>query len=141
MNTAFEQLNHGWNAEPNAPEPRVEVVGTELRLHFLLNSFQFDAFSEDDTATLRFADCWRYRLGGTNDEGWYSGRCRFSGLAPSWGEFYEVRGDLRISAAPADWHQLAPQPSQSRHFLFYLRDHTFECDAASWAIVLPKGAA
>lgn len=138
MSTTFEQLNIGWNAEPNAPEPRIELTGTELRLYFLVNPFQFPAYAEGEIATLRFSDCWRYRLGPTNDEGWYRGRCRFSRLAPSWGELYEVRGDLLEPAAPDDWHQIAPKPTQSRHYLFYLRDQTFECDATRWEVTLPE---
>ncbi len=138
MSTTFEQLNFGWNAEPNAPEPRAEVVGSGVWLHFLLNPYQFDAFEEGQSATLRFSNCWRYRLGATNDEGWYLGQCRFSKLAPSWGEFYEVRGDLQIAAAPNDWLLIAREPPESRHFLFYLRDGTFECDASDWSVELPE---
>ena len=85
----------------------------------------------------------------TNDEGWYRGQCRFSRLAPAWGEFYEVRGDLLLDFVPdpeefrSHGVQLEPRPLRwvtigepgvtSRHFLFYLRDQTFECDATDWS--------
>ncbi len=73
---------------------------------------------------LRFGGCARWRLGPTNDHGWYAGQCRYSCLAPAWGEFYEIKGadDLRLH--PSDWH-IPPM-------LFYLRDHTFECLAEDW---------
>ena len=62
------------------------------------------------------------------------GQCRFSKVAPAWGEFYEVFGDLRLERCPSDWHEVGrPQPS-GRHFLFYLRDSTFECDADDWSL-------
>ena len=44
----FAKLNDGWNAEPNAPYPRVKVVDEGVRLSFLLNPFQFSGLSEGD---------------------------------------------------------------------------------------------
>jgi hypothetical protein len=101
-------------------------------LGFYLNPFQFSEFAEEQRPQLRFPGAWRYRLGSTNDEGWYRGQCRFSAVAPAWGEFYEVTGDLRLSECPSDWKYVRNQPAGLlRHFLFYLRDETFECDAQS----------
>jgi hypothetical protein len=132
MSTIFHQLNIGWNAEPNAPAPRIYVEGTTAVLNFLLNYMVFRQFGPEDLGVLRFERCSRYRLGSTNDEGWHRGRCRFSAVAPKWGEFYEIAGDSMSEKAPDDWVQLAVQES-SRHFLFYLRDNTFECDAEDWS--------
>jgi hypothetical protein len=87
----------------------------------------------EDTGVLRFLSCERYRLGPTNDEGWYRGQCRFSKVAPRWGEFYEVSGDLRLQECPDGWVTVGPAHRTLRHFLFYFRDETFECDAAEWA--------
>jgi hypothetical protein len=50
-----------------------------------------------------FGIAGHYRLGGTNDEGWYVGQCRFSKVAPAWGEFYEVDGDLKLESSSDDW--------------------------------------
>jgi hypothetical protein len=132
--TAFSKLNDGWNAEPNAPHPQVWVDGVDLVLSFEMNPWQFPEYNEGDTGALRFRRCSRYRLGSTNDEGWYRGQCRFSGIAPEWGEFYEVKGDLRLLECPKDWVQVGPSSSQSRHFLFYFRSDTFECDAEDWSL-------
>lgn len=136
--THFKQLNNGWNAEPNAPEPAVRVQGREIILSFRMNPFKYPAFQEDDVGELHFSGCARYRLGPTNDEGWYRGQCRFSDVAPQWGEFYEVIGDLRDNDAPPGRIDLEPIQAGSRHFLFYLRDHTFECDAAEWSLQFRK---
>jgi hypothetical protein len=139
--TTFQQLNEGWNADPNAPQPRVGLEGKDLVLSFLLNPLQFPQFTLDDLGILRFIECQRYRLGPTNDEGWYFGKCRFSKVAPSWGEFYEVSGDLRLDRCPSDWIQLGNSERPLRHFLFYLKDETFECDASDWHFkVLKKEA-
>ena len=130
--TTFRQLNEGWNAEPNAPDPRVVVEGEDVVVSFLMNPFQFPQFGPEDVGKLRFVCCQRYRLGSTNDEGWYRGQCRFSKIAPNWGEFYEVGGDLRLAECPDDWVKLSSSQVSSRHFLFYFRDETFECDALDW---------
>jgi hypothetical protein len=150
MATTFTKLNEGWNAEPNGQEPSVYIQGSDLVFEFLLNGLMFPNYKNAEKGFLRFFNCWRYRLGETNDEGWYRGQCRFSRLAPEWGEFYEVHGDLLLDAIPnpeafrvrglelgpfsLDWMTLGEPPEDSRHFLFYLRDQTFECDASAWEL-------
>ena len=75
-----------------------------------------------------FVNSSRYRLGATNDEGWYLGKCRFSGIAPEWGEFYAVVGDPNSTDGPDDWVVVQSiSVPDCLHFLFYLRDSTFEC--------------
>jgi hypothetical protein len=136
----FTKLNEGWNAEPSDPCPAVSVEGRRLTLTFALNSYLYSQFAEGDKAEILFDEFWRYRLGKTNDEGWYRGQCRFSGISPKWGEFYSVDGDLRLDKAPNDWVTVGEQPdSRTQHFLFYFRDNTFECDAKDWALSLPAG--
>ncbi len=130
--TTFRKLNEGWNAEPNAPDPRVKVEGRDVVVSFLMNPFRFPQSSPENVGRLRFLSCQRYRLGAANDEGWYRGQCRFSKVAPQWGEFYEIEGDLRLSECPNDWVEVGPIQESSRHFLFYFRDETFECDASDW---------
>jgi hypothetical protein len=130
---SFHQLNSGWNAEPNAPEPSVEVAGPDMLLRFFLNPFQYPKFKEGDVGVVRFKACSRYRLGKTNDEGWYRGQCRYSRAAPAWGEFYELTGPDDVAAQPDDWMNASNEMS-GRHFLFYFRDATFECFAADWRI-------
>jgi len=134
MSTDFIHLNKNWNAEPNAPAEKIEITDEYLSLSFLLNPWEFEGFKEGHRAELRFYGCSKWRLGPTNDEGWYSGQCRFSKLAPSWGEFYEVKGNLPPEQASNEWHDIN-QGKGNRHFLFYLRDSTFECDAESYEFI------
>ena len=129
----FKQLNNGWNAEPNAPFPVVGQLGTDLLLQFALNAFQFTRFNEEDIGILRFHNCARYRLGPTNDEGWYMGQCRYRDSAPAWGEFYELSGEDDRLDEPRDWINLDGRPNDPRHFLFYLKDETFECITSNWS--------
>ncbi|MEM0967657.1 MAG: hypothetical protein AAGJ81_16030 [Verrucomicrobiota bacterium] len=132
METSFTQLNTDWNAEPNAPYPEVKIEGDKLELIFDLNYLQFCQFSEDQKGRIEFDGVIRYRLGQTNDEGWYDGQCRFSKIAPNWGEFYLIEGDSRMSESPDDWVIVGESDSERNHYLFYLRDETFECVAESW---------
>ena len=136
MATTFVQLNHGWNAEPNAPFPEVQLAGDSVVLRFLANPFQFPAFVQGQVLRLAFHGVWRYGFSSVNDEGWFLGQCRFSGIAPSWGEFYELSGDLKLDQCEVEWQYVCEgPPSAARHFLFYFRDETFECDAASWELL------
>jgi hypothetical protein len=128
----FTRLNDGWNAEPNAPHPKVAVIGTDVLLEFFINPFRFRQFDEEDSGIIRFFGCARYRLGGTNDEGWYRGQCRYSKVAPAWGEFYEISGPDPLLDKIDGWRIIDQESNGSRHFLFYLRDHTFECIAERW---------
>lgn len=133
--TKFVQLNDGWNAEPNAPHPKVTIDGDTVRLDLTANGFQFPDFAEEERVCLIFRAAQRYRLGPTNDEGWYKGQCRFSQAAPAWGEFYEVQGDLKLDEVSDEWHHISDANDEAtNHYLFYLRDETFECSALSWEL-------
>ena len=44
MAISFIHLNKEWNAEPNAPHPRVKIDGSTLELSFLLNPWAYTAF-------------------------------------------------------------------------------------------------
>ena len=134
MRTRFHQLNQGWNAEPYFPNPIIDVQGGDVALRFSVNALQFTEFHEGETGILRFVDCRRYRLGPPNDDGWYGGQCRFSRLAPEWGEFYLIVGDASLLDMPQDWHILSPPNDNGRHFLFHFRENTFECTAKQCVI-------
>jgi hypothetical protein len=50
------------------------------------------------------------------------------------GEFYEIIGDDPLKSAPLDWMRTVAGGWDGRHFLFYLRDETFECIADEWSL-------
>src|SRR5579864_3383402 len=129
---SFKRLNEGWNADPNAPFPKVRISGSRVQLRFLLNPFVYEV-PEGAVGCLTFQSCFAWRLGPTNDEGWYRGQCRYSKIAPAWGEFYELLGQDELRDQPSDWQKPTIPGDGERHFLFYLRDNTFECFAADWA--------
>ena len=137
----FIKLNEKWNAEPNAPSPHIEVEGNTLKLTFALNTFQFQQYGETDKGVLTFRGCRQYRLGPPNDEGFYSyNQSRYKKYGVSWGEFYRVQN--------SDWQQTFPEdrivvdesndPTNLNHYLFYLRDATFECIATDYSFEVVK---
>ena len=134
MNIEFIKLNENWNAEPNAPDEHITVVGNDVILEFTVNSQAYSHFAEDERLQLIFQSCSKFRLGTTNDEGWHMGKCRFVKLAPYWGDFYKVTGDLTKIPQPSDW-QLVNKHDSTSHYLFYLRDNTFECVAENYELV------
>ncbi|KQX32561.1 MULTISPECIES: hypothetical protein [Ensifer] len=128
---SFIQLNENWNADPNVPAVEVRAAGSLIQLCFRLALWGHPA-REDEIGYLTFGGCQAWRLGATNDEGWFRGQCRYSRLAPKWGEFYELVGDDPLRDQVSSWRP-APMPeTANRHFLFYLRDDTFECLARDW---------
>ena len=128
----WTKLNTTFDAEPNAPRPRVFVVGGNVTVRFFLNPFVRSDVHEGDEGLLTFRGVLMYRLGPTNDEGFYRGQCRFSHSGIAWGDFYELHGSAWQETFPADRVLvstcLKDDPSL-RHYLFYFRDETFECIA------------
>lgn len=128
----FKQLNIGWGAEPNAPEPQIEIDNTQgnLKLIFYLNPFKYEDIEEDTRAEIQFSKCYMFRLGSTNDEGFYKGKCRFSKTGIKWGEFYQLEESDWKNTFPEDKVMVLNQLKNEErllHYLFYFRDETFEC--------------
>jgi len=81
---------------------------------------------------LTFGQCAAWRPGPTSDEGWYAGLCRYRTIAPAWSAFYLLTGEDDQKLNAADWPELPAITPEIQHFLFYLRDNTFEYLAAGW---------
>ena len=61
----WTKLNITFDADPNAPCPRVAISGTDVVVRFFLNPFIWDDVQDQDEATLEFHDVLMYRLGST----------------------------------------------------------------------------
>lgn len=109
------------------------MLGNDLVLEFELNPFVCETYKAGDPGFIRFTSVSRYRFTNINDEGWYLGQCRFSALAPEWGEFYQVTGAFRAEEQGAEWTLAGQGPSADCNFLFYFRDNSFECSARNWS--------
>ena len=130
---SFVRLNLDWNADPNDPCPTIRTNGSTLALSFIPNALQFPSFVGVARSAVILEGCSRYRRTRVNDEGWYLGQCRFSWLAPRWGEFYQINGDTRDDTERTPWKVIATDLPGVLHFHFYLRDETFEAKATRWS--------
>lgn len=139
----FIKLNSNWDAEPNAPMPKVESDNetSKIKVSFYLNAFIHKDVEEEDKGVLEFEDCYKYRLGATNDEGFYRGQCRFSKTGVQWGNFYQIEDSKWVENFPDDEIMIDNSLENSidlNHYLFYFRDNTFECIARSCSFKIIK---
>jgi hypothetical protein len=134
MDTHFTKLNEDWNADPNAPMPAAAKAGCDLWLRFCPNEWLNPSHLARGHLYIRFVGCQRFRFTSINDHGWFGGQCRFSKVAPAWGEFYEVDGDFREGQDETPWTINSARSDPARNFLFYFRDEAFECTASSWSL-------
>lgn len=124
----YKRLNVDWNAEPNAPEVKLQVDGDKLKVEFYLNPFIYENVNEEDKGELIFKDCLKFSFNSCNDEGYHLGQYRYNNDILPWGEFYELQHDWE-----RDFHKdfkiLNPSldTGQLRHFIFFFRDNTLEC--------------
>ena len=131
----YIKLNIGWDAEPNAPMPNIEIDKNtfKLTLSFYLNAFIHKDVEEEDMGILEFNDCYKYRLGPVNDEGFYNGQCRFSKTGIQWGDFYQLIDTNWMQDFPEDEIILNNKIEEDlHHYLYYFRDNTFDCVAKSY---------
>ncbi len=106
-----------------------------------MNSFIHDDVTKDDSGILTFNSVYKYRLGPTNDEGFYRGQCRFSKTGIEWGNFYNIIDSNWENDFPNDEIIINPNFKSDKrlnHFLFYFRDETFECIAISCELKIKK---
>ena len=134
----FEKLNLNWNAEPNAPEPTLEVENGNIILKFYLNYFLYEQFDENDLGKLTFFGCEKYSFNGMNDEGYYCGQYRYSYKQLPWGEFYKLK--TNYNDFPNDYVKIndIENASELNHYIFFFRDNTFECIAENYKFEILK---
>jgi hypothetical protein len=84
---------------------------------------------------LTFEDMQAWRMGMPNQEGWHKDwRYSCLGIAPAWGNFYEIVGEENAMGEHAnEWHRYA-MGNGAHHFLLSMRDEAFECIASSWRL-------
>ena len=144
-NINFERIILPFEASPNTATPSVEVSGKDLTLSYTTNS------DEIEIGKLLFSDCLLYRVGSPNDEGFYGFgsnpkirndsiyyKKNFPDL--DFYEFYVVTGyDWKNNQLIGEnkWI-LDSEYSQKEgytHYIFFMKDGTFECVAKDFRIV------
>lgn len=126
------KLNKNYQSDPNTAYPGIKIDRKSLILSFELNYFAFD-FKEDQMGEIIFNNCYSYRLGGPNDEGFYLNQNKFwnknnfSDL--QWDCFYEVKNTPKIYLEK--FKVINPEIGVSKiklnHYVFFMKEGTFEC--------------
>jgi len=130
----YVKLNKNWNSEPNTPEAEVLKTDDGIALTFLLNALIFQHIDEHDKGSIYFFNVYVYRLGSTNDEGYFNCDFRFKKEQLPWGEFYELFNSNWKHNFPDEKVILDDSINKNklRHFIFFLKDQTFECLALDY---------
>lgn len=131
------KLNENWNAEPNVPEPQIDIEDNDLYLSFSLNHFTDKSLKKGQKGQLIFKDCYIYRLGSVNDEGFSMGQFRYGPEDMKWGGFYElIESDWKstFSDDKVLVNKSLKDDDQLKHYLFFFRDETFECIAKGYEL-------
>ena len=136
----FLRLNENWNAEPNAPNPHIEITRSTLKLSFYLNPFLYSQFREGDIGILEFHNCFQYRAGVPSDEGFYVYKqSRYKQYGVEWGHFYIVNNsDWEINFPDALIVDSRIPVGILKHYLFYFRDETVEVVAENYRFRIIK---
>jgi len=143
-NINLTKLNKNYQSDPNIANPKIVILENNLALSFELNFYIFN-FREGEIGKIIFHNCYSYRLGKPNDEGFYLNdhelwnKKNFSDL--EWNCFYEVKNvpeshflDFqKISSMDISGNDL-------KHYIFFMKEKTFECLAKSYTedILLTK---
>jgi hypothetical protein len=144
----FVRQANAIEADPNTAEPVVKIVGNDILLTYDLKNW-----SDDEAAIIRFHDVLIYRIGDPNDEGFYGDgepRIRNDSMYSlrrfphlEFWNFYEVVGfDWKSGLIGSEVYvidQDFQRKTDYRHFVFFMKDGTFECVCQSWE-QLPNSA-
>lgn len=131
----LKKINHNYESDPNIAEPIVKLHNNELSLYFRLNSFSFN-FQAGQKGCIKFNDCFALRIGAPNDEGFDLNTDSFwkreQFLAIQWNSFYEVIDKPSISYLQKFYKLSERVPPGIHHYVFFMKEATFECLATSF---------
>lgn len=132
---SLSRLNANYESDPNVAIPLLGLYNDELTLIFALNYFTFP-YKEDEKGRIKFSKCAAIRIGGPNDEGFLRNQhplWNASLGSVKWHSFYEVMG------TPTEHFEafykngaLMESAKNLRHFVFFMKEATFECLAESY---------
>lgn len=134
----YIKLNLDFDAEPNAPSPEVSITGSNLNLKFLLNPFLWENVKDDEQAELHFNGVLKYRLGGPGSDNFKDFRY-YDEEIDNYG-FYQIKNSNWMRNFPLDEKTVSKDEpnslkNNSKHYVFFFRDNTFECIADGFKFV------
>jgi hypothetical protein len=130
----YTKLNKNWNAEPNAPEPKISSIENGIELSFLLNASVYEHIDDGEIGSLEFQNVYAYRMDSTSKEGYLQKQFRFKNDQLPWGEFYELSNSKWSGDFPDDKIVLDESIDKKdiRHFILFLPNNIFECFATAY---------
>lgn len=128
----YVKLNLDWDPEPNAPYEQLLSLGSQLLLFFRLNWMVHEGVSETEAGLLVFHNVEQFRLGSTNDEGYYRGQFRFGPNDLPWGAFYKIQISDARPGEINDWKATGESFKNKNHYLLFFKDRTFEAQATAF---------
>lgn len=135
----YKQLNDNWNADPNAPKPILTINHKTVHLEFYLNAFLYEQYDEGQKAILTFYNVYKISFNFMNDEGYFNGQYRYTNGVLPWGEFYEISTNWDKDFPDFNIIYLSThieKKEEYKHYIFFMKDNTFECIAKSHSIKL-----
>lgn len=134
----YTKLNPNWNADRNAPQPELSTINEGIALSFQLNANDFEYIDEGEMGKLEFYNVYAYRLATIGHVEYLKGQSRFKNNQLPWGDFYEIKEGKWPKDLPDDRVVLDESIDKNdlRHFIFFLKDHMFECLAIDFKFII-----
>lgn len=152
MNIIFKKINKLYESDPNIAKPKIEVSGSKVSLFFPLNYFVFN-FKEGEYGKIIFHDCLMFRVGDPNDEGllMLSQQEVINDSVWSLENFPEIEVNSFFEIENSDWSSILKHKgfinsdvniesidrSKYKHFVFFMKDGTFECVCSNFEEEIP----
>lgn len=149
MNTIkLIKINRDYASDPNLAIPMLRIYDNWISLHFPLNYYIFP-FHENSKAIIRFENCLMFRSGDPNDEGFYG---KNNNTRWKYEDFSYVEVDDFYVVENSDWQtnfgpdayinqnlmkDLSIPKEKYKHFVFFMKEGTFECVATDYKEEIP----
>lgn len=131
----IQKLNKNWSAEPSVLLESIKRTDDGIEVNFVLNSLPYEYIEEGEKGKLEFYDVYAYRNGPSNSEEISKRKIPLKVDQIANGDFYELLDSKWKTDFPTDKIIVdeTKKTSKLRHFLFFLKDSTFECLASDYS--------
>lgn len=130
----IQKLNKNWSSEPSIPLESIERTDDGIEVNFVLNSLPYEYIEEGEKGKLEFYNVYAYRKAASNSEEISKRKIPLKVDQIPLGDFYELLDSKWKTDFPTDKIIVdeTKKTSKLRHFIFFLKDATFECLASDY---------
>lgn len=131
----IQKLNKNWSAEPSFPLETITRTDDGIEVNFELNSLPYEYIEEGEKGKIEFYEVYAYRKAAPNLEEISKRKIPLKVDQIPFGDFYELLDSKWKTDFPSDKIIVdeTKKTSKLRHFLFFLKDTTFECLASDYS--------